>query len=608
MPTCAANGNCAADQACVDSADGFSCVSCAAGTTSSGGGVTSCNDICADTVCEAFQACTAGACAQILTGLTASAGTIVFDPATTSYTTDVTLSVSELTVTATVVDGATLTINDVATASGLPSDPIALALGTTSIAIAATLGDHTVTYTFDVVRAADVEHLAYLKANPVRSSDDFGYAVAISGDLLVVGGELIDGVPSNSSASAVGAAYVFGRENGAWVEQAFLKAENAEADDQFGYAVDIDGETVVVGAPYESGGPSSTSVAPDNDASSAGAAYVFARDSFGSWQQQAYLKASNAGFVDTFGTSVAIHGDTVVVGAPQESGSATSTAASPNNSASSAGAAYVFVRSGSTWSQQGYLKASNAEAGDRLGCAVAVDGDTVVVGAYREDGDAASTAMLSNEDATDSGAAYVFVRSDSLWSQQGYLKATNAADGSGFGYAVAIDGDTVAVGAFFEHGDATSTVEAPNGNAVHAGAAYIFVRDASAWTQQAYLKAANAAMNDWFGFSVALDGDTLVVGAHNEDGDATSTTESPNDDADSAGAVYVFARAGTAWSQQAYIKAPNGELGDQFGFSVGLDGDTLVCGAPGEAGDDASTVLSSNNNTPGAGAGYVFSL
>jgi hypothetical protein len=195
------------------------------------------------------------------------------------------------------------------------------------------------------------------------------------------------------------------------------------------------------------------------------------------WSQQAYLKASNTEAEDQFGWSVAVSGDTVVVGAHWEDNNATGVNGNEtDNSASLAGAAYVFVRNGATWTQQAYLKASNTEADDRFGQSVAVSGDMVVVGAPRE----ASNANGVNGNETDNsagfaGAAYVFMRNGATWSQQAYLKASNTGAGDAFGLSVAVSGDTVAIGAVLEHSNATGV----NGNQADnsrnaAGAAYLF--------------------------------------------------------------------------------------------------------------------------------------
>ena len=291
--------------------------------------------------------------------------------------------------------------------------------------------------------------------------------------------------------------------------------------------------------------------------------------------QQAYLKANNSwngikGAGDAFGTSVAVSGETVVVGAPGEDSSTTGVNSTADEDASGAGAAYVFVRSGTTWSQQAYLKASNTGAGDSFGYRVAVSGDTVVVGAYAEDSGTTGTTSVANEGAVDSGAAYVFVRSGTTWSQQAYLKASNTGAGDQFGFSVAVSGETVVVGANYEDsatlGVRNSAAPATDDFAVHAGAAYVFVRSGQTWTQQAYLKASNTGADDRFGAAVAVSGDTVVVGAWTEDtyrtgvqNTATPTTDEGSTD---VGAAYVFVRSGTTWSQQAYLKASQVTMSD----------------------------------------------
>jgi len=388
--------------------------------------------------------------------------------------------------------------------------------------------------------------------------------------------------------------------------QAYLKAGNTGGGDQFGYSVAVSGDTAVVGAPYEDSSTTGVNSTPNNSATDSGAAYVFVR-SGGVWSQQAYLKASNPGFGDEFGWSVAVSGDTVVVGAPYEASSTTGVNSTPNNSAGESGAAYVFVRSGTNWSQQAYLKASNTGAGDRFGTSVAVSGDTAVVGAYGEDSSTTGVNSTPNELASGSGAAYVFVRSGGVWSQQAYLKASNTGADDFFGVSVSVSGDTVVVGATGENSSTTGVNSTPNESAGSSGAAYVFVRSGTNWSQQAYLKASNPGANDYFGRSVAVSGDTVVVGAHLEDSSTTGVNSTPNNSATDSGAAYVFVRSGGVWSQQAYLKAGNTGVGDQFGESVAVSGDTVVVGAAAE--DSSTTGVNStpNESASNAGAAYIFS-
>ena len=263
--------------------------------------------------------------------------------------------------------------------------------------------------------------------------------------------------------------------------------------------------------------------------------------------QEAKLTASDAAAGDQFGLNVAIDGETAVVGARSDD-----TAAGTD-----AGSAYVFVRSGSSWSQQAKLTASDAAAGDRLGISVAISGDTIVVGAD-----------FDNDAGSFSGSAYVFVRSGTSWSQQAKLTAGDGAAGDQFGFNVGISGETVVVGAV--------------GDDSGAGSAYVFVRSGTSWSQQQKLTASDAAAGDLFGFAVTIGGDTVGVGAPQDD-----------DGGSSSGSAYVFVRSGTSWSQQMKLTASDAAAGDQFGRNaVGLSGDTLVTGAPGDdtgAGSDAGS-------------------
>jgi hypothetical protein len=213
-----------------------------------------------------------------------------------------------------------------------------------------------------------------------------------------------------------------------------------------------------------------------NAAENAGAAYVFTR-SDGSWGQQAYLKASNTEEGDFFGSAIAADGDTVVVGANLEDSNATGVNGDQaNNAAGFAGAAYVFVRDGSSWAQQAYLKASNSEADDRFGTSVALSGDTLLVAASFEDSNATGVdGNQASNSAGRSGAAYTFTRSGGQWQQQAYLKASNTEALDQFGAASAIDGNTVVIGARFEDSNATGVDgDQANNDADGAGAAYVF--------------------------------------------------------------------------------------------------------------------------------------
>lgn len=397
------------------------------------------------------------------------------------------------------------------------------------------------------------------------------------------------------------------------VQPAYLKASNTEPFDGFGASVAAFGDTVAVGAVGEASNATGIDGnQSDNSKASAGAVYVFVRTGT-TWSQQAYLKASNTDAGDEFGFSVSLSGNTLVVGSGGDDSNATGVNGDQtNNTVFDSGAVFVFVRDGTTWSQQGYLKASNTEAGDVFGRSVSISGDTIVVGAPYESSDATGVnGNQNNNNATNAGAAYVFVRNGTTWSQQAYLKASNTGVNDTFGDPVSVSGNTIVAGAMLEDSNATGVNgNQSNNSATQSGAAYVFVRDGTTWSQQAYLKASNTGANDQFGNSVSISGNTAVVGAWQEGSNATGINgNQSNNTAGFAGAAYTFVRSGSTWTQQGYLKASNTGASDQFGYSVSLSGDLLIVGARYE-GSIATGVNGdqSDNSASASGAAYVFNL
>ncbi|HRF55572.1 MAG TPA: FG-GAP repeat protein, partial [Aquimonas sp.] len=363
---------------------------------------------------------------------------------------------------------------------------------------------------------------AKLVAGDGAVGDAFGYSVALNRDTALVGA-YGDDVGANSDQ---GSAYVFTRSGATWTQQAKLVAGDGAEGDYFGTSVALDGDTTLVGATYG-----------DVSSSNQGSAYVFTR-SGSAWIQQAKLTAGDAAAGDLLGRSVALDGDTALVGAYTDDVGAIS----------DQGSAYVFTHSGSTWTQQAELTAGNGATGDRFGHSVALDGDNALVGAYGDDVGANS----------DQGSAYVFTRSGATWTQQAKLVAGDGADGDFFGTSVALDGDTALVGAIYD--DVSSRNQ---------GSAYVFTRSGTKWMQQAKLTAGDGADSDEFGRSVALDGDIALVGAYGAKVGANSDQ----------GSAYVFTRSGATWAQEAKLTAGDGAAYDQFGWSVALDGETALIGA-----------------------------
>ncbi|MFM9886684.1 MAG: FG-GAP repeat protein [Burkholderiales bacterium] len=444
--------------------------------------------------------------------------------------------------------------------------------------------------------------IGYVKASLTGSYNYFGASVALSGD----GNTMAVGVQNCDGTCARDTVYVYARSAGTWSQQATVTALNP-GPDQFGHSLALsnDGNTLAVGAPNEDSSSTGIGSTPDERAPDAGAAYIFAR-SGGKWSQQAYVKASNTGAGDLFGSAVALSGDgtTLAVGAPNEDSSTTGVNAVPNELRSNAGAAYVFVLNGATWSQQAFVKAATTFLGvdDLFGRSVALsdNGNTLAVGGRVD----------TCDDGCMDNAVFLYTRSATIWSPQASVMASNHLDSDLFGYSVALsgDGNTLAVGAPYEDSSTVGVNTKPDELAIDSGAVYVFTRSGATWLEQVYVKASNTGAGDNFGISVALadDGNTLAVGAAFEDSSTTGIGSTPNEAAGDAGAVYVFTRSAGIWSQKAYVKASNTGAGDNFGISVTLsrDGNTLAVGAPYE--DSGTNGIGSTPNELATNAGAVY--
>jgi hypothetical protein len=361
---------------------------------------------------------------------------------------------------------------------------------------------------------------AKLNGDAVVAGDWFGRNVDIDGDTIVVGCE------SQGSGTLAGSAYVFTRSGVTWTQQAKLTASDGAAGDEFGHDVQIDGDTIVVGA-----------LKDDDDGTDSGAAYIFTRSGV-TWTQQAKLTADDAAAGDEFGNDVAISGDTVAIGAPDEN--------------ADAGSVYIFTRSGVTWTQQQKLTASDIAAGDRFGGAVRLDGDTLLAAGWQND-----------DDGTNSGAAYVFTRSGTTWTEEAKLTGDDSAAGDNFGTNIDIAADTVAIGAWYD-----------DDNGSNSGSAYVFTRSGTTWTQQAKLTPTSPAAGDNFGRSISLNTEAdLLIGA-------------PGSDIDTVGGGAGF------WFKLAYTESLI--LDGRFDGIKNPNGDADVGGQlavyhPGEAAMDSTT-------------------
>jgi hypothetical protein len=372
---------------------------------------------------------------------------------------------------------------------------------------------------------------AKLLASDGAANDWFGYAVSISGNTALIGACQDD--------NTKGSVYVFARTGTTWTQEAMLLASDGAVGDHFGFSVSLSGDNALIGAQQD-----------DDNGLDSGSAYVFIRSET-TWTQQAKLLASDGAADDLFGNSVSLSGDTALIGAWGD-----------DDNGGSSGSTYVFIRTGTTWTQQAKLLASDGAMGDWFGMFVSLSGDTALIGAYYDD-----------DNGVDSGSAYVFTRTGITWTQQAKLLASDGAVADQFGCSVSLDGDTALIGA-----------NCDNDNGAYSGSAYVFIRTGTTWTQQAKLLPSDGAAYDVFSYCVALDGDTALIGAYGDD-----------DNGDLSGSAYVFTRTGTTWTQQTKLLASDGAVGDYFGFAVTLSDDSALIGA-----------YNDDDNGANSGSAYVF--
>lgn len=364
----------------------------------------------------------------------------------------------------------------------------------------------------------------------------FGSSVAVDGQTAAVGALLDD---DNGLAS--GSVYVYVRSGGVWTRQTKLRADDGAAGDLFGISVSIWGDTVAVGAAHVAGtdGPM-------------GAVYIFVRDG-GEWTQEARLVAADGAVNDLFGTGVAVHGDTVIVGAESD-----------EDNGPASGSAYVFIRAEGVWTQQEKLLPDVGAANDRFGHVVSFDGETVVIGTLRfADGRSGS------------GSAYIFSRPGGVWIQQARLVSDNPLASDRFGNSVSVDGRTVVIG---------SGLDDDRGE--NSGSAYVYSRAGGAWSLETKLFATDGMAGDRFGGSVSVHGSVILIGASGAE-----------DNGENSGSAYVFTHLDDMWGEEVKFLAGDGAPGDAFGNPVAVANNTVLIGAIGD--DDEGDR---------AGAAYVFRL
>ncbi len=364
-----------------------------------------------------------------------------------------------------------------------------------------------------IIHAAEVE----IVPDDRQQGEWFAFSVSISEGIAIAGAPFKGGK---------GAAYIAVFDKGNWREQVKLVAADLAAENWFGFSVSISEGTAIIGAPLHSLG----------DVKWTGAAYIFERQGKKEWKEKAKLVAEDAVEKAEFGHSVAISGDTAIVGAYLD----------PHDGKNKAGAAYIFVSERGEWEQQAKLTPDDADDGKNFGKSVAIHKHTAIVGAH-----------LDNHSGSKSGSAYIFVRDGNNWTQQAKLTASDAAARDEFGISVGISGSTALVGSPFDD-DAGGK----------SGSAYIFGNNGGVWTEQAKLTAADAAAADEFGKAVAIDANRAIIGARLHDG------RKPD-----SGAVYAFSRVAGAWVEQSKTIHKKDAEADEFGNAVAISENFAIIGA-----------------------------
>lgn len=492
---------------------------------------------------------------------------------------------------------------------------------------------------------------AYIKADDVDGEDSFGQALALLGDTLAVGMPYEDSgsstLPGDETIADAGAAYVYKLveqdQVKSWKKESYLKAiDIIDQGDRFGFSLSLSGNLLAISAPYEDSNQKSitndltnNSISADNSVSDSGAVYIFARSQADKlFSKSSYIKAPNGGEEDAFGYSVAISGNILAIGAPFEDNENTAIVNNGEAIVESAqradsGAVYIFELVNNSWVFKAYIKAPNAGASDQFGKTVALSDSYLVVGAPGEDSSATEIAS-DNNDKTDSGAVYIFSKSDEgLWVFKQYIKPSELMESHQFGSALALENHTLAIGSPGDGNDLNVLIEGAdlntlsmNNNRPKSGAVWLYKLDDSlVWQNTAYIKSPNSDTDDQFGRSLAVTKEnTLVVGAPNEDHLSTGishltqlnqATDYSAENEVAVGAAYVFSYGSSKWRLSAYVKGSNSEKSDKFGNQVSAYSNTFVCSASGEANSKGGVVNGldipvDDAGATASGAVYIF--
>jgi len=342
--------------------------------------------------------------------------------------------------------------------------------------------------------------------------DKFGESVSISGKYAIVGA-----INDDDNGEDAGAAYIFSNNGGSWEELSKLTSSDGAARDRFGCSVSIFGQYAIIGARGD-----------DDNSDQSGSAYIFFNNN-GSWEQQAKLTASDGRYSDSFGYSVSIYGQYVIIGAERDD----------TENGSDSGSAYIFYNNAGNWELQAKLLAPDGDVSDLFGRYVCISEKYAIVGM-----------MLDADNGTRTGSAYVFTNNGGSWDMQTKLMPFDASSQKLFGCSVSISGEYAVVG-------------------TTSNSAYIFHNNSGNWEQKKKLTAPDGAEENYFGMSVSISSQHIIIGAKYDD-----------DNGDMSGAAYIFHNNSGNWEHKAKIIASDGNANNYFGNSVCISGQSVIIGAP----------------------------
>ncbi|MEA2043393.1 MAG: T9SS type A sorting domain-containing protein [Bacteroidota bacterium] len=408
-----------------------------------------------------------------------------------------------------------------------------------------------------ILSAQNWQEIITLASSDGVENDDFGYCVSISGDYAIIGAHNEDeDVNGENLLLNAGSAYIFHYNGTSWEETQKIVASDREQEDNFGKAVSISGDYAVIGAFRED-----EDINGENTLTSAGSAYIYYNNA-GTWEETQKITASDRESANYFGRNVSMCENYIIIGAYENT-----TDASGGNSISKAGASYIFYNNAGTWEEMQKIVASDRAFEDRFGASVAISNNYAVVGAYYEDEDEIGNNTLNN-----AGSAYIFYNNEGTWQEVQKIVASDRANQDYFSIDVAVYGDYIIIGAWYEDEDDSGENTMEN-----SGSAYVFFNNEGVWEETQKLTASDRNIQDVFGLSVSVSGDYAIINSYNDDED-----ENGENFLDCAGSAYIYYNNAGTWEEIQKIVASDRAEGDLFSRTVAIDGNRIISGAYGK--------------------------